>query len=91
MDFLTPVALAHWIMGDGARSGTGIVLCTDSFTKLEVDRLRLVLLNRYGIYASYHAASNRIYINGCYMDHLRSLVSPHMLPIFYYRIGLPIA
>jgi hypothetical protein len=29
-DLLTPVALAHWIMGDGKALSKGIALCTDS-------------------------------------------------------------
>ena len=31
-DLLTPIALAHWIMGDGAIRNKGLILCTDSFT-----------------------------------------------------------
>jgi LAGLIDADG DNA endonuclease family/Cytochrome b/b6/petB len=28
---LTPIALAHWIIGDGKWEGCGLILCTDSF------------------------------------------------------------
>jgi len=31
-ELLTPVALAHWICGDGTFSHGGLLLCTDSFT-----------------------------------------------------------
>lgn len=31
-DLLTPVALAHWVMGDGQVRTNGLRLCTDSFT-----------------------------------------------------------
>jgi hypothetical protein len=33
-DLLTPLALAHWIMGDGAKLNKGLVLCTYSFSTL---------------------------------------------------------
>nr|YP_007374906.1 hypothetical protein PRA_mt0082 [Phlebia radiata]CCE89197.1 hypothetical protein PRA_mt0082 [Phlebia radiata] len=32
-DLLTPIALAHWIMGDGAKLNKGLVLCTDSLSR----------------------------------------------------------
>jgi hypothetical protein len=31
-ELLTPVALAHWIMGDGKARPSGLILCTHSFT-----------------------------------------------------------
>jgi len=31
-ELLTPVALAHWIQGDGSHARHGLVLCTDSYT-----------------------------------------------------------
>jgi len=40
-ELLTPVALAHWIMGDGAKLNKSIVLCTDSFSLREV----IILMN----------------------------------------------
>ena len=42
-DILTPISLAHWIMGDGAKLNNGLVLCTDSFTIEEVITLMIVL------------------------------------------------
>lgn len=36
-ELLTPIALAHWIMGDGYFISSGVLkLCTDNFTKDEV-------------------------------------------------------
>lgn len=48
-DLLTPLALAHWIMEDGAKLNKGLVLCTDSFTLLEVINLCNVLKIKYDI------------------------------------------
>ena len=46
-NLLTPVALAHTIMGDGKESRHGLVLCTDSYKLIEVIRLMNVLIIRY--------------------------------------------
>lgn len=35
-ELLTPIAFAHWIMGDGYFTGGSTKLCTDNFTKKEV-------------------------------------------------------
>ena len=48
-DLLIPIALAHWIMGDGAKRNKGLVLCTDSFSISDVVRLSNVLRIKYGL------------------------------------------
>ena len=44
-DLLTPLGLAHWIMQDGSyhKVSKGVVLCTDSFKKEEIELLISVL------------------------------------------------
>ena len=62
---LTPIALAHWIMGDGTYNGKSLSLCTDSFTIKEVVLLMNVLMIRYNINCTirYHSKKYpRIYI-----------------------------
>lgn len=34
-DLLTPIAIAHWIKGDGAKLNKGLILCTRSFKTYE--------------------------------------------------------
>jgi hypothetical protein len=48
-DILSSIALAHWIMGEGAIFNKGLVLCTDNFTLQEVINLRNVLQIKYNI------------------------------------------
>ena len=45
---ITPRALAHWLSGDGSycKSTGRITISTDSFTAVEVDTLRSVLLDK---------------------------------------------
>jgi hypothetical protein len=92
-DYLTPVTLAHWIMGDGKIHSHGLILCTDSFTNQDVARLINVLIIRYGLNCTmigYKAGAPNIYIRYESMDLLRSIVTPYMLPIFYYKIHLKV-
>jgi hypothetical protein len=89
IDILTPVALAHVIIGDGYRHGNGLVLCTHSFTVEEVSRLMTVLYVRYHIDSTlrYHKGKPTIYIRTSSMPTLRNLVRPHMHPSFLYKLG----
>ena len=91
---LNPIALAHWIMGEGSyQPGGTLVLCTESFSLQDVIHLMNVLLVRYGLESSlthYHTRNNqklhRIRILQKSMDSLRSVVFPHMMPSMYYKI-----
>jgi len=77
-------------MGDGARHGNGLIICTDSFTVEEVSRLMIVLYVRYGIDSTlrYSSIGNpRIYIRTSSMPTLRNLVRPYMHPSFMYKLG----
>jgi hypothetical protein len=89
IDILTPVALAHVIMGDGTRQGSGLVICTDSFSVEEVARLMTVLYVRYDIDSTlqYYSGKPRIYIRASSMPTLRNLVRPYMHPSFMYKLG----
>lgn len=52
---LSPIALAHWIMCDGAAVNQGgLLLCTDGFSVKEVCRLMNVLIIRYGFVQIVH-------------------------------------
>jgi hypothetical protein len=89
IDILTPVALAHVIIGDGARAGNGLVLCTDSFSVEEVSRLITVLYVRYDLDSTLriYKGKPRIYIRASSMPTLRNQVRPYMHPSFMYKLG----
>jgi hypothetical protein len=57
MDNLTPVGLAHWIMGDGSRQNKGLHLSVYSFTIDEVNLLIKVLNIKFGVKCSIHNLS----------------------------------
>lgn len=51
-NMLTPVALAHMIMGDGSSQRHGLTICTDSLTLKDIVRLINVLIIRYRLVCS---------------------------------------
>jgi hypothetical protein len=90
-DLLTPVALAHVIMGDGSVQRYGILLCTDSYTVKDVVRLLNVLVVKFRIECTIRAHKKdqyRIYILGRSMPLLRDIVKPHMCPSMIYKLNL---
>ena len=77
----------------GAGVGIGLILCTDSFTNQDVARLINILIIKYGLNCTmigYKTGAPNIYIRYDSMDLLRTIVTPYMLPIFYYKIHLKV-
>ena len=89
-NLLTPVALAHLIMGDGQSRDLGLVLCTDSFTLQEVVLLLNVLIIRYNFICTIRTnnpGQYRIYISEKSMNSLKTKVSPFMTKTMLYKIN----
>jgi len=90
-DLLTPVALAHWIMGDGAILNKGLVLCTDSYTLKDVIKLVNVLKIKYDLNCTIQGLKNqrpRIYILPESLPKLINLVRPYFLSSMLYKLHL---
>lgn len=90
--FLSPIALAHFICGDGSISGYGVTLHVNSFTHEHCTALSGMLERKFGLACSVHSAGIenqfRIYIKAQSMSLLRSLVLPHMPHSMHYKLGL---
>jgi hypothetical protein len=90
-DYLTPVALANWIMGDGSRTRHGLILCTDSNTLKDVILLINILIIKFDLKCTlreHRKNQFRIYISEQSMNKLRSLVKPYMIESMLYKIHL---
>lgn len=89
-DLLTPVALAHLIMGDGSAVNRGLVLCTDCFTLKQTTLLLNVLVIKYEFDCSlWNNNSNwRIYIKHSSMAKLKSIVINHMHHSMLYKLNV---
>lgn len=92
IDFLTPVSLAFFIMGDGNYNTVKKVirLYTNSYTKLEVEYLSKALNEKLGIRNRIEKEKLNyiIVIPTSQVPIVQALVKEHMYPSFYYRIGL---
>jgi len=86
---LTPIALAHWICGDGGAKPHGLVICTDSYDLPSVIRLMNVLIIRYRLDCTlrYNGQYPRIYIKQASMPTLKNIVEPYMVSTMMYKLG----
>ncbi len=87
--YLTPLALAVWIMDDGAACKNGMLLCTYCFTPEDVNRLCNFLESKYGLKCINRITPNGplIYITKASMSKLRFLVLPLMVPSMHYKLN----
>jgi len=92
---LTPVALAFWLSGVGSycKSTGRITICTDSFTAEEVDCLRSIFLDQFGIETTRIRNGHRddqyvIRIPKREVPKVQQLVQSHLPAMMRYRVGL---
>jgi len=92
-ELLTPIALAHMIMGDGSVSRHGLHLCTNSYSLEDIVRLMNVLMIRYRLECTIHKKRQNnkiefmIYIRQSSMPLLRTIVIPYMHSSMLYKLG----
>ena len=92
-DYLSPLALAFWIMDDGTLlKNKGIKFATNNFTLEECKFLQKLLLEKYNIESSLHKITGKvnqynIYILKSSMIDLIRIVKPFIHPTMLYKIG----
>lgn len=87
-NLLTPVALAHWISGDGVKNRHGLTISTESFSVNDTVKLLNVLMIRYSLDCSIrkHSTGYIIYIKEKSMPLLRTLILPYMHSSMLYKL-----
>jgi hypothetical protein len=91
-ELLTPIALAHLIMGDGSVARHGLILCTNSYSLEDIVRLMNVLMIRYRLESTIHLKRQNkkieylIYIRHSSIPLLRTIVIPYMHSSMLYKI-----
>lgn len=92
-ELLTPLSLAYWISDDGNwdKIHKNVVLCTNSFTLVEVELLVGVLNNKFDLkaYKCKHTSGYVIKIPSYSVGVLQYLLEAHMPPMMRHKIGLP--
>lgn len=90
-EYLTPLALAIWIMDDGSKVNKGLKFSTNSFTYNECLMLVNVLSENFNIKASVQSAGSKdqyiIYVWKESMNDLRNIVNPYIIPEMKYKIS----
>jgi len=77
-------------MGDGSVSRHGLILCTDSYSLLDVVRLMNVLIIRYELVCTLHKKREnqyRIYISSKSIPRLQRIVGPYMHESMLYKLS----
>jgi hypothetical protein len=77
-------------MDDGSWTGSGILIHCNSFNLLDVQRLALLLKEKFHIKVTIRKKDryNILYIHAESITVVRNLVKPFMHPSFYYKLGL---
>jgi len=88
--YLTPLALAVWIMDDGTWKESGVRIATHSFQFREVELLKSVLESKFNLKVTLHTNNTKkvLYIKNESMSNLRSIVLPHFHKSMYYKLGI---
>ncbi|KAI8903230.1 hypothetical protein DFJ77DRAFT_436209, partial [Powellomyces hirtus] len=89
-EYLTPLALAIWIMDDGLRISSGLSIATHGFSKADVEILSKVLWVKYGLKTTLHRFKPdldqyTLYISARSMPLLVTTIRPHLHPSMYYK------
>jgi hypothetical protein len=90
-DYLTPLALAIWIMDDGSLyKNKGLKFCTNCFTLKEIKVLQKILFEKYQLESTIHKTGYinqyNIYILKSSLNNLIDIVKPHIHPTMMYKI-----
>ena len=89
-EYLSPLALAIWIMDDGNFKSPGVRIATNCFKKQEVELLVKALETKFQIKSTLHKNNGnyQLYIKKDSMSLLKNLVLPYIVPSMFYKLGL---
>ena len=90
-EYLTPLALAVWIMDDGGFANYGIRVATNSFKLKEVELLQDVLKSKYNLETTiqniYIKDQYSIYIKKKSVNNIRNIVGPYIHFSMLHKLG----
>jgi ubiquinol-cytochrome c reductase cytochrome b subunit len=90
-EYLTPLALAVWIMDDGGWTNYGIRIATNSFKLKEVELLQDVIKSKYNLETTiqkiYIKDQYSIYIKKQSVNNLRNIVGPFIHFSMLHKLG----
>lgn len=91
-NYLTPLALAIWIIDDGCKLGKGLKFTTNCFSYKDVQYLLYLLHNKYNIKSTILKGNKEntqfvIYVWKESIPILTKIVSPYIIPSIKYKLG----
>lgn len=88
-DRLTSLALAVWVMDDGARDGNQLRINSQSFSESENRVLCSILMATFGITATLNRDKDkfRLRVSASSMPIVRQVVAPHLIPDMHYKLS----
>jgi LAGLIDADG DNA endonuclease family/NADH-Ubiquinone oxidoreductase (complex I), chain 5 N-terminus len=89
-EYLNPMALAIWFMGDGSKLGVGLKIATNCFIKSELEELCKLFYIKYKLNCSIQKNTNDwvIYIKKNSAQDFCNLIEPYMLNSMKYKLGI---
>ncbi len=91
-EYLTPLALAVWLMDDGGWANYGIRIATNSFKLQEVELLNNVIKSKYNLETTIQNIwienQYSIYIKKQSVNNLKNIVGPYMHSSMLYKLGI---
>ncbi|MBM3205291.1 hypothetical protein FJZ41_00355 [Candidatus Shapirobacteria bacterium] len=85
----TPLILAVWYMDDGCLSHQKCIISTESFSKRDLLILKEILLNKFGVEASFKNNS-KLLIKKASFNSFFSVIKPFIIPSMSYKIFDPV-
>ena len=91
-----PKSLAVWFMDDGTRDRRqgSLLFETQSFGSGDLERLKLVLLDNFGVRSALHRSGVgrgfRLYVSVAEARKLAEIIGPYVLPELRYKLPFPV-
>ena len=83
--YFTSVSLAFMYMDDGSKIGNTYQIATNCFTKEEIIKFRIFLLEKFNLETSMFK-SHVLYIKQCSANRFTELVKPYIIPSMQYKL-----
>lgn len=84
------ISLAYWYMDDGSLKSNkkAYILCTDNFSLIELQRIRVILKDRFNIWVSFHKQGKKysIYIPVKHYEEVKNKIEKYVVVDLRYKL-----
>lgn len=89
--YLTPLALAVWIMDDGSKCSAGLKIATNSFQYKDLERIINFLNKKYQLQSNINKTGKKdqyiLYFPKKSMKQLSTIIKPYLVQSMYYKLN----